>query len=190
MHAETLAITMGDSPFQVFAQKEGYVRVEPQIDVLQDLKYGPSRFLEDFAIGEKFYIPSRTMNDAMFAAFQLASGDNDPIHYDVHYCRHRGHKGLLAHGMQVLIQTAAGAGTFPHQVADTLLGMLELSGRILNPVYAGDTLYPLLTVAKIKPQNTTGVLTLKAEVWNQDNVKVFEGEHRYLIQKRRRGSEQ
>ncbi len=154
-----------------------------EFDVKRDHRFGPSRYLEDFAVGEQFYIPSRTMTEAMFAAFQLASGDNDPIHYDVEYCRDRGHKNLLAHGMQVLIQTAAGAGTFPHQVADSLLGMLELSGKLIKPVYAGDTVYPLLTVAEIIPQNTTGVLVLKAEVWNQDSVKVFEGMHRYLIRK-------
>lgn len=157
---------------------------EDQFDVLKDLVPGPSRYFDDFEIGETFYIPSRTMTEALFAAFQLASGDNDPIHYDVNYCRSRGHKHLLAHGMQILIQTAAGAGTFPQQVADSLMGMLEVGGRILGPVYAGDTLYPRLTVAELKPQTTTGILTLKAEVWNQDSLKVFEGQHIYLIRKR------
>lgn len=154
------------------------------MDVLKDHNAGPTRYLEDFELGEVFHIPSRTMTEALFAAFQLASGDNDPIHYDVNYCRARGHPHMLAHGMQVMIQTAAGAGTFPQQVADSLMGMLELSGRILKPVYVGDTLYPRLTVDRIEPQNTTGVLTLKAEVWNQDNAKVFEGAHSYLIRKR------
>ena len=155
-----------------------------KFDVLRDLAPGPSRFFDDFEVGEVFHIPSRTMTEALFAAFQLASGDNDPIHYDVNYCRARGHKHMLAHGMQIMIQSAAGAGTFPQQVADSLLGMLELSGKILGPVYAGDTLYPRLTVSKLEPQNTTGVLTLRAEIWNQDSAKVFEGEHRYLIRKR------
>ncbi len=155
-----------------------------KFDVLAQLRAGPSRYFEDFELGEAFYIPSRTMTEALFAAFQLASGDNDPIHYDVHYCRARGHQHMLAHGMQVMIQTAAGAGTFPQQVADSLLGMVELSGKLLKPVYAGDTVYPRLTVSKLKPQNTTGLLTLAAEVWNQDGVKVFEGEHTYLIRKR------
>lgn len=153
-------------------------------DVLRDHASAPSRWLEDFEVGETFYIPSRTMTDALFAAFQLASGDNDPIHYDDHYCKSKGHPGLLAHGMQVLIQTAAGAGTFPRQVCESLVAMLEVSGRLLKPVYAGDTVYPLLTVANIAPQKTTGVLTLRAQVWNQHNVQVFEGEHKYLLRKK------
>jgi len=153
-------------------------------DVLRDITPGPSRYFEDFEPGEVFYIPSRTMTDALFAAFQLASGDNDPIHYDLHYCQARGHPQMLAHGMQVMIQTAAGAGTFPQQVAASLMGMIALSGRILEPVYAGDTLYPRLTVSRLEPQSTTGIVTLAAEVWNQASVKVFDGEHSYLIRKR------
>lgn len=152
--------------------------------VARDHRYGVSKFFEDFSVGDRYYIPSRTVTDAMFAAFQLASGDNDPIHYDVEYCKARGHKSLLAHGMQVLIQTAAGAGTFPHEVSESLLGMVEISGRILKPVYLGDTLYPLLTLTAVKPQNTTGVLTFDASVWNQDSVRVFQGQHHYLIRKR------
>ena len=42
-----------------------------------------SNYFEDLEIGQKFYIPSRTMTDALFSAFQLASGDNHPIHYDI-----------------------------------------------------------------------------------------------------------
>ena len=160
-------------------------KVPDKFDVLKDHASGESRYLEDFSVGDTFYIPSRTMTEALFAAFQLASGDNDPIHYDVNYCRNLGHPGLLAHGMQVLIQTAAGAGTFPREVGDALLAMTEVSGRNIKPVYAGDTLYPLLTVSEVVPQNTTGIVALKAEIWNQDNVKVFEGEHRYLIRKRK-----
>jgi hypothetical protein len=48
------------------------------------------RWFEDFSLGERFVIPSRTMTDAVFAAFQTASGDTHPVHYDVEYCRARG----------------------------------------------------------------------------------------------------
>jgi acyl dehydratase len=68
-----------------------------------------SRYFEDLVVGERFYIPSRTVTEAHFAAFQTLSGDNHPIHYDVEYCRERGHPGPLAHGFQILCFTAAGA---------------------------------------------------------------------------------
>jgi len=56
---------------------------------------------------------------------------------------------LLAHGFQVLSFTAAGAGLFPHIVGESLIGFIEQSSRFLKPVYAGDTLYPMLTITEL-----------------------------------------
>lgn len=147
-------------------------------------RFGPSRYFEDFKLGEAFYIPSRTVTEAQFLAFQAASGDNHPIHYDREYCRRHGHSDLLAHGYQVLIQTAAGAGQFPFLVEDSLMGFVEQSSRFLKPVYAGDTLYPRLVVSELKPQRTTGVLTLKSTIHNQKRELVMEGTQSYLLKKR------
>ena len=116
--------------------------------------------------------------------FQAASGDNDPIHYDLEYCKKRGHPEMLAHGLQVMIQTAAGAGTFPSEVRDSLIGLIEISGKMLKPVYREDTLYPELMISKLISQNTTGVLEMKAAIYNQKNILVFEGFHKYLIKKK------
>ena len=144
----------------------------------------PQRTFDDFEIGETFVIPSRTVTDAHFLAFQAASGDNHPIHYDREYCRRHGHSDMLAHGYQVLIQTAAGAGLFPFMVEDSLMGFIEQSSRFLKPVYVGDTLYPRLVVAELKPQRTTGVLTLASTIHNQKGELVLEGRQAYLLRKR------
>ena len=143
-----------------------------------------SRYFEDFAVGDKYVLPSRTQTSSMFSMFQAASGDNDPIHYDKEFCKKKGHPDMLAHGLQVLIQTAAGAGSFPSEVRDSLIGLIEVSGKMLKPVYREDTLYPELVVSKLVPQNTTGVLEMKATVKNQKNIIVFEGSHKYLIKKK------
>jgi acyl dehydratase len=58
----------------------------------------PLRAFEELAVGERFPLPSRTMTDANFSAFQAVSCDNHPIHYDVEYCRSRGLEAPLAHG--------------------------------------------------------------------------------------------
>ena len=141
-------------------------------------------YFEDLSIGQKFPIPSRTMTEALFAAFQLASGDNHPIHYDVEYCKAHGHPGLLAHAMQIMIQCAPGAGLFPHVVDASMVAMLEISGKMLGPVYAGDTVYPMLEIAELIEQDTTGIVVLLSTVHNQKGKKVFEGTQRCLIQKR------
>ena len=91
---------------------------------------------------------------------------------------------MLAHGLQVMIQTAAGAGTFPSEVRDSLIGLIEISGKMLKPVYREDTLYPELIISNLISQNTTGVLEMKAAIYNQKNNLVFEGFHKYLIKKK------
>ena len=144
----------------------------------------PSRWFEDFSLGEVYTLPSRTQTGGLFAMFQAASGDNDPIHYDAAYCRARGHRDMLAHGMQVMIQSAAGAGTFASEVPDSLIAMLDVSGSFLKPVYREDTLYPQLEIVGLEPQTTTGVIEMRATIHNQDDALVFEGRHRYLIRKR------
>jgi len=142
------------------------------------------RYFEDFRVGERFPLPSRTITDALFAAFQLASGDNHPSHYDVEYCRAHGAPQLLAHGFQVLIQTAAGAGFFPHMTEDSMKGFIEQSSRFLKPVHAGDTLYCALEVTELVPQRTTGVVVLASSVRNQRDALVMDGVQKYLLKRR------
>jgi len=77
-----------------------------EFDPAEHRMVGEQRWFEDFVLGERFVIPSRTMTTAVFAAFQAASGDTHPVHYDVEYCRARGMPNLLAHGFQTLIHTA------------------------------------------------------------------------------------
>jgi len=147
-------------------------------------RLAPQRWFEDFTEGEIFNLPSRTMTEAIFLAFQAASGDNHPIHYNVEFCRAHGMPHMLAHGFQVAIQTAAGAGLFPFMVEESLKAFLDQSSRFLAPVFVGDTLYPSLTVAQLEAQNTTGILTMASSVRNQKGVVVLDGTQRYLLRKR------
>ncbi|MBC7430991.1 MAG: MaoC family dehydratase [Rubritepida sp.] len=151
---------------------------------MSDHRLAPPRWFEDFALGEVFNLPSRTMTEAIFLAFQAASGDNHPIHYDVEFCRRHGMPHMLAHGFQVAIQTAAGAGLFPFMVEDSLKAFLDQSSRFLAPVFVGDTLYASLRIAALEPQRTTGVLTMASSVKNQKGVLVLDGTQRYLLRKR------
>jgi len=143
-----------------------------------------TRYFEDFAVGEVFRSPSRTLTDANFQLFQAVSGDNHPIHYDREYCRRHGHRDLLAHGFQVLMQTCPGAGLLPHYLGPALIAFIEQSSRFLAPVYSGDTVYPALTITELRPQRTTGVITLRSTVHNQNRELVLEGEQKLLARKR------
>ena len=141
------------------------------------------RTFADLEVGKVFRSPSRTVTEAHFAAFQMLSGDNHPIHYDIEYCKARGLPGMLAHGFQVLAFSAAGAGTFPHMIGDVLIGFIEQSSQFLKGVYAGDTLYPALTITALIPQRTTGIVVMAATIHNQASELILTGEHKYLLRK-------
>src|ERR1700744_5531389 len=142
------------------------------------------RWFEDFTLGERFVIPSRTQTTAVFAAFQLASGDTHPIHYDVEFCRARGMPDLLAHGFQTLVHTAPGAGLFKYLTEESLVGFLEQSSRFLKPVYADATIYPALEGIELSPGRSTGLVTLRSTVHNQRRELVLEGVQKFLLRRR------
>jgi acyl dehydratase len=153
----------------------------PLPEVYETHRVVAPKTFDDLKVGDRYVLPSRTLGDGNFVAFQAVSLDNHPIHYDVEYCRALGHPGPLAHGLQVLCFTAAGAGTFPHEIGDKLLGMTEVSAKIKRSAYPGDTLFASLEIVGLKRQRTTGVVTMAARVINQKGEIVLEGEHVYLL---------
>src|ERR1019366_5610700 len=155
-----------------------------EFDPAQHRMVPEQRWFEDFVLGERFVIPSRTMTTAVFAAFQVASGDTHPVHYDVEYCRARGMPNLLAHGFQTLIHTAPGSGLFPYMVEESLVGFLEQSSRFVKPVFADDTIYPAVEVTELTPGRNTGVVALRSTVFNQRRELVLEGLQKFLIRRR------
>ena len=141
-------------------------------------------YFEDFKRGERYESPPRTLTEEQFRGFADLTGDDHPIHYDLDYCRGRGHPERLAHGLLNTAHTVLGASTLAPRVHDCMLAFLEQSSRFLRPAYLGDTLHPSLTVEELKPQRTTGLLTLRSELRNQHGEIVLEGRHTYLIKRR------
>lgn len=147
----------------------------------EDHRVVPLRGFDELKLGEVFALPSRTIDAGNFAAFQTVSLDNHPIHYDVEYCKRLGYPAPLAHGLQVLSFTAAGAGLFPHVIGEKLIGFVEVSAKFLKGVFPGDTLYPALTIDELTRQRTTGIVGMRASVHNQKRELVLDGTHRYLM---------
>jgi acyl dehydratase len=141
-------------------------------------------FFEDLRSGASWEGPAHTLDEPAFRAFQKLTGDDHPIHYDKVYCERRGHPERIAHGLLVMAQTVLGATPLSPLLHESMVAFLEQSGRFLKPVYLGDTVHGRLTVTELKAQRTTGVVTLRAEVLNQDGVTVLDGRHIYLVRRR------
>ena len=141
-------------------------------------------YFEDFSIGDTFEGVARTIGEAHFLAFAGMTGDNHPLHYDIEYCRRLGLPERLSHGLLNVSLTALGATTLAPRVLESMKAFLEQSSRFLGPVVVGDTLQSRLIVAELKPQNSTGLLTLRSELHNQRGELVLEGTQTYLVAKR------
>ncbi|GIS91198.1 MAG: hypothetical protein CM1200mP20_12390 [Pseudomonadota bacterium] len=129
----------------------------------------PSKYFEDFSIGDQYIIPSRTQTSGLFAMFQAASGDNDPIHYDVDFCRERGHEELLAQAFRYDPDRCR--CRYVSQRSCQFTDRHDRSHRTVSKTrYRGNTLYPLLEITDLTEQRSTGVITMRKTIHNQEDT--------------------
>ena len=78
------------------------------------------RYFEDFAVGDRFKSPSRTLTDAHFLFFAGMTGDNHPIHYDDEYGKKTRYGRRVAHGLLLTSLTAVGASTLAPVIEESI----------------------------------------------------------------------
>src|SRR5205809_2882940 len=145
-----------------------------------------TKYLEDFQVGDTFYIPAKTLTDAHFVCFAGLTGDQHPIHYDDEYAKTTRFGKRVAHGLLLTALTAVGASTLSSMLEGSMVAFVEQSARFLKPVFIGDTIMPALEVREMIPKMDVGLLRLTTRVKNQRGETVLEGMHAYLIKKRPR----
>ena len=139
------------------------------------------RYFEDFAVGDQFKSPSRTLTDAHFMFFAGMTGDNHPIHYDDEYGKKTRYGRRVAHGLLLTSLTAVGASTLAPVIEESIVAFVEQSTRFRAPVFIGDTIQPEHEVIALERKRSAGLLTLRVSLRNQQGEIVLDGEHRYLI---------
>ena len=137
---------------------------------------------EDFEPGRRFdHHWGRTVNESDNTLFTTLTLHYNPTYFNAEYARASGYDDVIVNPLLVFNMVFGLSVEDLSEGGEPFLGVDAMVHHA--PVYAGDTLYPLLTVSEITPQTTTGVLAMRATVHNQDSVLVFEGEHRYLIRR-------
>jgi acyl dehydratase len=139
------------------------------------------RWFEDFAIGDRFKSPSKTLTDAHFLFFAGMTGDAHPIHYDEEYGKRTRFGKRLAHGLLLTSMTAVGASSLAPIIEESIVAFVEQRTRFLAPAFIGDTVYPEHEVVGLERKRSAGLLTLRVLLKNQRGEAVLDGEHRYLI---------
>lgn len=141
---------------------------------------------DEFALGQTYASPARTVTEADIAAFAAWSGDWNPLHTDEEFARRTPFRGRVAHGL--LIQSistglASRMGIFDGTIA-ALAGMrLEF----VLPVRAGDTVRLELEVREMDPEPSRrrGWIRFGTRILNQLDEIVIDGEWRAILLRKR-----
>lgn len=111
-----------------------------------------------------------TVTPEMMDHFYAITGDNSPIHMDADYAADRGYPGRVVYGM-------LGASFFSTLAGVYLPGehclLHSVESKFVKPIFIGDTLTVSGKVSEVN--ESFSVITIKAQIVNQDGKKVTRG---------------
>ena len=148
-------------------------------------RFPERRYFDDFAVGERFYIPSRTMTRRISPPSKSSRATITRSITMSNIAASAATRGCWRTASRSLCFTAAWASSFALAIGDALIAFTEQSSKFLKPVYPGDTLYPMIEITALTPQRSTGAVTLAATVHSQRGELVLSGEPKILLRKRR-----
>lgn len=136
------------------------------------------KMYDDYQIGEQFTSYGRTITEADLTNYTNLAGLKLPMFIDEHFSKQHSIFGTRV--LPGLFTASIAAG-----MLEDILGKYTLAALGLNdfkfsaPVKIGDTLHTRITVEELKDvkEGTRGVISVKVEVVNQDDVVpcVFRG---------------
>lgn len=156
-----------------------------------DVSVPGGRFFEDFAEGDEFRSPGRTITEADVVLYTGLSGDYNQIHTDEEYAKSNGVFGTrVAHGLFGL-SIAEGLKSRLGLFEGTSLATLEWRWRFQAPMFIGDTVHVEWNIASMRTTSKPdrGIITESVFLRNQRGETVSDGEH-VVLMKRRQNTEQ
>ena len=133
------------------------------------------RYFEDFAPGDRFVSPGKTLSEAEILDFALRY-DPQPIHIDAEAAKRSPYGGLIAsgfHTMAMAFRLAWDTGV----LSACSLGSPGIDEvRWLKPVRPGDTLRTVVEIVDARPSASKpdrGVCRFRYDVFNQNDEQVM-----------------
>lgn len=134
-------------------------------------------------LGQTYASQGRTLTDADIHTFAGLSGDFNPLHTDdVWVKENTDYNGRIAHGLLIL---SMGSGMRTPVIDDLhILGFLEVTRKMLAPVYPGDTITVTQTIAGLRESRSrpgTGIVTIEVETRTHSETIVQSGTDTLLV---------
>ena len=152
----------------------------------RDLVAPTGLYFEDYQPGQTITSAGRTVTEADVVAFAALSGDWNQIHTNAAYAAQHPFGQRVAHGLLGL-SIASGLAVRLGFMEETVLAFREIGAwKFSLPIYLGDTIRVRLTVEETRPMRRLGggLVSLKAEILNQDDKVVQRGTWGVLIKSR------
>jgi acyl dehydratase len=143
------------------------------------------KYYEDFEIGETYVSQARTITEADVTAFAGLSGDYNPLHTNAEFAKTTPFGRRIAHGM-LTVAMSTGMSNWSGLFAGTTIALLEQNIKYTGAVMFGDTVHLKMTVTEKKETSKAdrGIVTVAAQVFNQDDKLVVDMVWVHLMQRR------
>ena len=134
-------------------------------------------YFEEIFVGQKHVTDTRTISEEDILQFAELTGDNNRIHVDPEYSKTTQFGKQIAHGALGL-SLALGLVWKTGFMDGTVIAFREIrEWKFVKPVFIGDTIHVELETTETKPLPRIGggSVTVKSEVFNQDNEVCHRG---------------
>jgi 3-hydroxybutyryl-CoA dehydratase len=148
------------------------------------LQGGPrGLYFEEFEEGLEFVTPSRTITETDIQLFAGLTGDYNQLHTDAEFSKHTMFGQRVAHGLLGL-SIASGLATRLGFIEGTAVALRELTWKFTGPIFAGDTIHLVVSVAHKKAMQRLGMglITFDVSLVNQKDEAAQKGQWKALIQ--------
>jgi acyl dehydratase len=144
-------------------------------------------YYEDLEIGLEVASPARTVTEADIVNFAGLSGDFNVIHTDAELTKKTAFGQRIAHGLLGLSIASGLAARNPGAEQHRLVAFLGMTWDFRGPVFIGDTIHVMQTVAAKRETSKPGlgVVTYDVKVINQRNEICQEGQWKVMYETRR-----
>lgn len=139
------------------------------------------KYFDDFAVGEEYRPPGRTVTEADVVAFAALSDDSNPIHTDAAFAAQTPFGERIAHGMLGLAMSG-GMLSRAGVIEGTAL-FLGIEWRFKGPIRLGDTVYSVIRVGstRLLEDGKRGIVEFDFEMVTADGKVVQEGRHTFMV---------
>jgi acyl dehydratase len=142
-------------------------------------------FYEDYAVGDEFVTPARTVTETDVAMFAALSGDYNRLHTDVEYAAPGPFGERIAHGLLGL-SFVIGLAYRTEIDPDGAVAFLGLSWKFSGPIRFGDTIHAVIRIASMRPTRTPdrGIIVQATQLLNQRGELVQAGELTMMLKRK------